>query len=144
MRQNRLMRWKKKTRGTAAWAKKKHESKSKGLLFFLYSQHTPCTVRNTGGRMSAIPLSLFDGYLKQMNASTWDPRLRLLFNFLFNVILLLFIININNNIPNLIILNRLLYILNIFIQIIMNFLTLILKPFLHKHLHISRLTLHNI
>src|SRR6267143_6938091 len=33
--------------------------------------------------MSAIPLTLFDGHLKQMNASNWDPRSRLLFNFLF-------------------------------------------------------------
>lgn len=42
-------------------------------------------VRNAAERMSAIPLTLFEGYLKQMNASTWEPKLRLLFNFLFPV-----------------------------------------------------------
>jgi hypothetical protein len=33
--------------------------------------------------MSAIPLTLFDGYLKQINSSTWTPRSKLLFKFLF-------------------------------------------------------------
>lgn len=33
--------------------------------------------------MSAIPLTQFDGYLKQINSSTWTPGSKLLFKFLF-------------------------------------------------------------